>query len=75
MLFALLGSLPEDGWLDRLVLAWTVIAGALLWSAVQMRWVWTRQVLYVTPPATSAATRAGGPDEEAPDQARPASSG
>jgi hypothetical protein len=75
VLFALLGSLPEDGWLDRLALAWTVIAGALLWSGVQMRWVWTRQVFYVPPPAAPAATRAGGPDEGAPDPARPASSG
>ena len=75
VLFALLGSLPEDGWLDRLVLAWTVIAGALLWSGVQMRWVWTRQVFYVPPPAAPAATRAGRPDQEAPDPARPASSG
>ena len=79
VLFALLGSLPEDGWLDRLVLAWTVIAGALLWSGVQMRWVWTRQVFYVPPPAPPAAapadTRAGGPDGGAPDPARPASAG
>lgn len=75
VLFALLGSLPEDGWLDRLVLAWTVIAGALLWSGVQMRWVWTRQVFYVPPPAAPADTRAGGPGEGAPDPARPASSG
>ena len=75
VLFALLGSLPEDGWLDRLVLAWTVIAGAVLWSGVQMRWVWTRQVFYVTLPVPPAATRGGGPDQEAPDPARPASSG
>ena len=75
VLFALLGSLPEDGWLDRLVLAWTVIAGALLWSVVQMRWVWTRQTFYVAPPAAPATTRAGGPDEGAPDPARQASTG
>ncbi|MBN1093676.1 hypothetical protein JKP75_14585 [Blastococcus sp. TML/M2B] len=75
VLFALLGALPEDGWLDRPVLAWTVIAGALLWSGVQMRWVWTRQVFYVAPPAAPAATRAGGPDGAAPDPARPASDG
>jgi hypothetical protein len=37
ILFAVLGAVPEDGWLDRLTLAWTVIAGALLWSAVQVR--------------------------------------
>jgi hypothetical protein len=75
VLFALLGNLPEDGWLDRLVLAWTVIAGALLWGAVQMRWVWTRQVFYVAPPAAPADTRAGGPGEGTHDPARPASSG
>jgi hypothetical protein len=51
VLFALLRALPEDGWIDRLTLAWTVIAGALLWSAVQLRWVWTRQLYYVSPPA------------------------
>ncbi|MGY1713759.1 hypothetical protein [Geodermatophilus nigrescens] len=51
VLFAVLDALPEDGWLDRLTLAWTVIVGALLWSVVQLRWVWTRPLYYVTPPA------------------------
>ena len=51
--------MPPDGWLDRLALAWAVIAGALLWSAVQARWVWTRQLYYVTPPAPPAAPRSG----------------
>ena len=32
-------------------LAWTVISGALLWSGVQLRWVWTRKLYYVPPPA------------------------
>jgi hypothetical protein len=50
VLFGLLNALPEDGWLDRLTLAWAVIVGALLWSAVQLRWVWTRQLYYVPPP-------------------------
>jgi hypothetical protein len=50
VLFVLLDALPEDGWLDVLTLAWTVIAGALLWSAVQLRWVWTRKIYYVPPP-------------------------
>jgi hypothetical protein len=50
VLFALLSALPEDGWLDRRTLAWAVVAGALLWSAVQLRWVWTRQIYYVPPP-------------------------
>ncbi|WP_179966100.1 hypothetical protein [Modestobacter altitudinis] len=52
---AVFQSLPTDGWLDLAVLAWTVIAGALLWSVVQGRWVWTRQLYYVTPPAPPAA--------------------
>lgn len=58
LLFAVLGALPEDGWLDRRTLAWAVVVGALLWSGVQLRWVWTRQLLYVpapTPPAASGA--------------------
>jgi ATP synthase protein I len=58
--FAVLGAIPPDGWLDRLALAWAVIVGALLWSAVQVRWVWTRQLYYVTPPAARA------PDPEKP---------
>jgi hypothetical protein len=49
--FAVLSALPVDGWIDRLALSWTVVAGALLWSAVQARWVWTRQLYYVPPPA------------------------
>ncbi|SFU04057.1 hypothetical protein SAMN05660657_04994 [Geodermatophilus amargosae] len=51
VLFGVLGALPEDGWLDRLTMAWSVVVGALLWSGVQLRWVWTRQLYYVTPPA------------------------
>ncbi len=54
-LFALLDALPEDGAPDRLGVAWAVIVGALVWSGVQLRWVWTRQLYYVTPP--SAPTR------------------
>ncbi len=49
-LYAILGALPEHGWLDRLTMAWAVVAGALLWSAVQLRWVWTRKLYYVPPP-------------------------
>jgi hypothetical protein len=56
VLFGLLSALPEDGWLDRLTLAWTVVVGALLWSAVQLRWVWTRKLYYVPPPAPPVAT-------------------
>src|SRR3954447_8138457 len=50
VLFAVLHALPEEGWLDRRPLALAVVAGALLWSAVQLRWVWTRQIYYVSPP-------------------------
>lgn len=51
VLFALLNALPDDGWLDRRTLAWTVVVGALVWSGIQLRWVWTRQLYYVPPPA------------------------
>jgi hypothetical protein len=51
VLYGLLTALPDRGWLDRRTLAWTVVAGALLWSAVQLRWVWTRKLYYVPPPA------------------------
>jgi hypothetical protein len=51
VLFGVLSALPEDGWLDRLTLAWSVVVGALLWSCVQLRWVWTRKLYYVPPPA------------------------
>ena len=54
VLFGLLNALPEHGWLTRLTLAWTVVIGALLWSGVQLRWVWTRQLYYVPPPAPPA---------------------
>jgi hypothetical protein len=61
--FAVLGAIPPDGALDRLALAWAVIGGALLWSVVQARWVWTRPLYYVTPPAPPAAPV---PDPEKP---------
>lgn len=51
LLLAVLQSLPAQGWTDRVVVAWAVVVGALLWSVVQLRWVWTRQLYYVTPPA------------------------
>jgi hypothetical protein len=51
VLFAVLDALPEDGWLDRLTMAWTVVVGALLWSGVHLRWVWTRPLYYVPPPS------------------------
>lgn len=57
VLAGVLGSIPADGWIDRPVLAWTVIAAALLWGGVQMRWVWTRQMYYVPPPAAPGAAQ------------------
>jgi hypothetical protein len=56
----LLSALPAEGWLDRRALAWSVIVGALLWSGVQLRWVWTRQLYYVPPPAPPAPTPSAG---------------
>jgi hypothetical protein len=64
VLYALLSALPADGWLDQRALAWSVIAGALLWSGVQLRWVWTRQLYYVPPPAPPAPTPSAGPQSE-----------
>jgi hypothetical protein len=55
VLAAVLQSLPADGWVDRRTLAWTVVVGALVWSVVQQRWVWTRRLYYVTPPAPPRA--------------------
>jgi len=72
VLFAVLGSLPEDGWLDRLTLAWTVIAAALLWMAVQVRWVWQRPLYYVAPPSPPSAA---SPQASRPDPEKPASRG
>ena len=71
VLFAVLGALPEDGWLDRRTLAWAVVAGALLWSAVQLRWVWTRQLYYVTPPSPPAPS----PGASSRDPGKPLSPG
>jgi hypothetical protein len=51
VLAVVLQSLPADGWVHRRTLAWTVVAGALVWSVVQQRWVWTRRLYYVQPPA------------------------
>jgi hypothetical protein len=66
VLFALLNALPADGWMDRRTLALAVVAGALLWSVVQLRWVWTRQLYYVPPPAPIARPSGPGPDPEKP---------
>jgi len=66
ILFVVLNALPQDGWLDRLTLAWTVIAGALLWSVIQLRWVWTRQLYYVRPPDPPAVQADVRPDPEKP---------
>lgn len=69
-LYLLLFALPADGWLDRLALAWAVIVGALLWSGVQLRWVWTRQLYYVAPPAPPAppVTSAAGAQPHAAER-------
>ena len=72
ILFAVLGPIPADGWLDRLALAWTVIVGALLWSAVQARWVWTRQLYYVTPPPPVPRASVGAPGRPSQDPEKPA---
>ncbi|MCW2675048.1 MAG: conserved rane protein of unknown function [Modestobacter sp.] len=68
-LYAVLSALPEDGWLNRLALAWAVVVGTLLWSGVQLRWVWTRQLYYVPPPAPPSARTAGAqaPGAEDPE--------
>ena len=68
VLFAVLNALPEEGWLDRRTLAWAVVAGALLWSAVQLRWVWTRQLYYVSPPTPPTVARPAPRDPESPEQ-------
>jgi hypothetical protein len=60
VLFVLLDALPADGWLDQVALAWAVIAGALLWSGVQLRWVWTRQLYYVPPPQPPTPSASAG---------------
>lgn len=65
VLFGILHALPEDGWLDRLTLAWTVVVGALLWSGVQLRWVWTRDLYYVPPPAPPSGPRRADPENPA----------
>jgi hypothetical protein len=57
VLAVVLQALPADGWVDRRTLAWAVIAGALLWSVVQQRWVWTRRLYYVQPPAPPTSGR------------------
>ncbi|MCF6743253.1 hypothetical protein E9529_02985 [Blastococcus sp. KM273128] len=70
VLFGVLNALPADGWIDRRALAWTVVAGALVWSAFQLRWVWTRQLYYVPPPAPPrpAAGSPGRADQEHPSR-------
>ena len=73
--FAVLGTLPADGWIDRRAMAWTVVAGALLWSGVQARWVWTRPLYYVQPPAPPEGTDSPASRPPLPDPEKPASRG
>jgi ATP synthase protein I len=74
LFFAALSAIPPDGWVDRLALAWSVVVGALLWSVVQARWVWTRQLYYVQPPAPpTAAPQASA--QVRPDPERPTTRG
>jgi len=69
--FAVLSSIPVDGWVDRKALAWTVVAGALLWSGVQARWVWTRQLYYAPPPAPPAGSPSAASQNPRPDPEKP----
>jgi hypothetical protein len=73
--FAVLGTIPADGWIDRRAMAWTVVAGALLWSVVQARWVWTRPLYYVQPPAPPEGTGPPPSRPPLPDPEKPASRG
>ncbi|MBB3678551.1 hypothetical protein [Modestobacter versicolor] len=78
VLVAVLKALPEDGWVDRRVLGWTVVVGALLWSVVQARWVWTKPLYYVTPPAPpepSPVSGHGSVDPPAEDPETPTTRG
>ena len=68
VLFAVLNRMPEDGLLDRRTLAFAVVAGALLWSGIQLRWVWTRQLYYIPPPAPPAVPPPVPPDQKSPVQ-------
>jgi hypothetical protein len=73
--FAVISAIPADGAIDRLALAWAVVAGALLWSGVQARWVWTRQLYYVTPPAPPARSVPAAPETVRPDPEKPTTRG
>jgi hypothetical protein len=78
VLFVVLSRMPEEGWLDRRTLAFAVVAGALLWSGVQLRWVWTRQLYYVpppTPPTVPPPTPPTVPPPAPPDQKSPVQRG
>lgn len=48
-------TLPDNGPIDRPSMAFTVLVGTLVWSAVQIRYVWTKRQVYVdyTPPTGS----------------------
>ena len=59
----------------RRALAWAVVVGALLWSAVQARWVWTRQLYYVPPPAPPREDSTESAQVPVADPERPAPRG
>lgn len=67
VIFAILGALPLEGTPDSGAVAWTVVVGALGWSVVQLRWVWTRQLYYVPPPVP-AQVRAPERAQDDPDR-------
>ena len=69
--FAVLRTIPADGVIDRRALAWAVVAGALLWSVVQARWVWTRPLYYVPPPAPPAGISPASPQVPLQDPEKP----
>ena len=86
LLVAVLQALLADGWVDRRVLGWAVVVGALMWSVVQARWVWVKPTYYVTPPSAPGSApphspgapgsaRTAGPQSPAVDPETPATRG
>ncbi len=42
-------ALRHVSWLDPTALAWSVVAGTVAWTGVQLRRVWTARLYYVDP--------------------------